>query len=211
MKLAGFLAAGLGLLFAPANAAVIFSDGFESPEVEAWDLFETAGPWIAVEDFVEIQNESIGLATPHSGSQYAELAGNSNSLIAALVDFEPGQTYHLSFYYQPRTDVADDNALAVMAGSLIDGSFDGSVLAVVSEVASDVTDWFLISLSFVASDTMNAIAFQGLGGPENGRGAFIDDVSISAPVPAGIWLFLSALGLGGLLNRKRRGSVRIFV
>lgn len=204
---------------APASAGVIFFDGFESPDEDNWGVYQVAGDngdWVAVNGAgIEIQDESIGITNAFEGEQYVELdsdnsrgglPGDTNSAMAAFVDFVVGQTYEISFAYKPRTNTANDNIIQLYAVN-----FDGSniisqlLLATANETTSSLGDWTVISVLFTVHQGFNGIALAAAG-LDNSRGGFIDAVSVSeVPIPAALPLFAFGMaGVGAMMRRKRK-------
>lgn len=205
----------------PASAGVIFFDGFESPAEDNWGVYQVAGDngdWVAVDGAgIEIQDESLNITDAFEGEQYVELdsdnsrgglPGDTNSAMAAFVDFVVGQTYEISFAYKPRTNTRDDNIIELYAVN-----FDGVdviaqlLLATANETTSTLSDWTVITVLYTVEQGFNGIAFAA-GGLDNSLGGFIDAVSVSeVPIPAALPLFAFGLaGVGAMMRKKRKTS-----
>ena len=204
-------ALSLSAVSTSASASVIFSDSFESPQVNSWQVFQSGvgdnGDWTAVAGAgIEIQNDSIVGFDAFDGEQFVELdsdrsrggvAGPTNSSMATNVAFKTGQEYEVSFAYRPRTRTANDNVIELFAVDFDGNSINsGTLLTSVSETTLTLSDWTVITATFVATSTMNGLQFAA-SGISNSLGGYIDAVTVSeVPLPAGLPLFLA--GLAGL-------------
>ncbi|WP_448212786.1 hypothetical protein [Colwellia sp. MEBiC06753] len=167
---------------------------------------------------------ATGDVKAHSEGLFVELdldeelnnqTGKVNAAIGqTLLNLMVGELYEIVFYYQPRTTLEDDNGIAL---SWFDGGLDNyppteTVLTVDGQADSwksrddlDDNGWARFSAEVEATSATMSIAFTGLGGV-NGRGGFIDTVSVTkaavpVPVPATSILLLTLIPL---MLRKRR-------
>lgn len=221
------IAATAALITGAADAStLVFAEDFEGTQIsKRWRVFDTFGQFVTVDGAgIEIQRDGTVVHTPN-GNQYVELdshkgnggdvnAPTNNSAMAAIANLVAGAEHTLSFLYQPRTNHSYDNGIAVSVGNLdttgpspvftqsLDlGSVDGQ--------RNTFGGWQLITMTFRAGITDNAIMFRAFG-KDNTLGGFLDDVKVhadlddisSVPLPAGALL----LGTGLLaLGRRRRG------
>ena len=210
---------GLTLLAStPAAAGTIFFDGFETPGENDWAVYQIAGDnsdWVTTGGAgIEIQDQSLGITSAYEGEQYVELdsdnarggnPGDTNSVMAAFVNFVVGQTYEISFAYRPRTNTANDNIIELYAVNF-DGTdiLSGALLASVNETTSSLSGWTIISVLYTAQTGVNGIAFAAAG-IDNTLGGFIDAVRVSdVPLPAALPLFLAGLAGFGVASRRTR-------
>lgn len=190
----------------PAGSGLINNNSFDAMSGQSgnrsWDVWTALPGWTTASGSgIEVQTRrTIGGADPQSGDHYVELDSHpktgGNSTMMQSVQLDAG-TYRLSYWYQPRTNRANDNVLSVL--------FDGNEIARHDETSSSQTGW---ALHFADID-VNAAGTYGVafaaGGLETTLGAFVDNVDL-APVPVPAALPLLATGLGGLaLWRRRRG------
>lgn len=213
---AGVIGAVAFLLAAPASAATIFFDGFESPDEDNWGVYQNVNSWVSVDGSgIEIQDESIGITSAFEGEQYVELdsdnsrggvPGDTNSTMATLIDFVVGQTYEISFAYKPRTNTANDNIIELYAVELHGAGLGAqALLATANETTSSLANWIVISVLYTAEAGFNGIAFAA-GGADNSLGGFIDAVSVAeVPLPAALPLFgFGVAAVGAMMRRKRK-------
>ena len=207
---------------APASAGVIFFDSFEKQDTGSWAVYQSGvgdnGAWTSVGGSgIEIQDQSLGISDAFDGEQYIELdsdnrrggvAGDTNSTMAANIDFVAGRTYEISFAYKPRTNRADDNGIRLMA-AVFDGlNVSGEdVLLEANETTSTLSDWIVYSVIYTAESGVNALAFEAFG-RDNSLGGFIDAVKVAeVPLPAALPLFGFGLaGLAAIRRRKRQAA-----
>ncbi len=220
LKLAVAAGAATLAVAGPASAAPIFFDSFEAPDVADWAVFAVAGDgadWTT--EFgtgIEIQDESLGITDAYDGEQYVELdsdfdrggdagASGTNSGMGAMIPFVEGKTYEISFAYKPRTDVADDNIIALYALTYGGGGgVSGDLLLTVNETTSTLSDWMVYSVTYTALAGVNGIGFAAEG-LETSLGGFIDAVSVSeVPLPAALPLFLAGVAGFGFAGRRKR-------
>ncbi|REL31945.1 hypothetical protein [Thalassotalea euphylliae] len=201
-----------------------------------WGIFTGVPGWSVIQgDFIEVlhtgadtdadgnnfSNNGVyddGDVKAHTEGLFVELdldqSINNQSINAAigqtLIDLMIGATYEIEFYYQPRTDIVDDNGIAV---SWFDGDLTGfdsaqSVLEVDGEadtwqLRTDIDDngWLKYTALVEATSSTMSIAFAGQGGV-NGRGGFIDSVSVTkVPLPATSLLLLTLIPLIGRFRK----------
>lgn len=213
------VAAFSGFSSVSAHADVIFEDGFdETKNFKNWQVYQelSDGEWTVTEGAgVEVQNSVV--VDAHSGDQYIELdssitrggisgAGGTNSAITrSLTNLSAGD-YVLEYYYQPRTNIADDNTISVYVDSANEGLFS-TLVDTANGVGAD--GWVQRSVAFSVAEENSSVnlSFRAEG-VENSRGGFVDSVRLervgSVPVPAGLWFILvGMLGLGALKWRTR--------
>lgn len=222
------IAASAALLAGAADAStLVFAEDFEGTQIsKRWRVFDTFGQFVTTDGAgIEIQRDGTVVNTPN-GKQYVELdshkgnggnvnASTSNTSMAAIANLVAGAQHTLTFLYQPRTNRANDNGIAVSVGSL-DTSGASPVFTQSLDLGSvdgqrrTYGGWTLITMSFRAGITDNAVMFRAFG-IENTLGGFLDDVKVHAdldniqqtPLPAGG--ILLGTGLIALARRNRRG------
>lgn len=219
-------AAALAASVSVGQAAVVFTEGFENPDIgRSWYVYDEFGQFVTVEGAgIEIQRSGT-VVNAYEGNQYVELDSHkglsgrdtsepTNTAMAALLEgLKVGFEYEVSFAYHPRTNGADDNGIKVAIGNLFIDTLtspdtrtftENHDLGTVNRKRNDGLGWMVVTYSFIATAADNAIYFAATG-TENTLGGFIDDVSVSeTPVPAAGLLLLSGIaGLAGLRGRKR--------
>lgn len=180
-----------------------------------WDLFYGPG--------IEVQfSNTLGFPA-QDGNRYVELdahfayakPGNSNAgIFQKLTGMKVGSTYELSFWYRARTDKRDDNGLGVywqpnqallnQANSFTTVDYDAQV--------GNKDAWTEYKVKLVATSNEMFLGFGGLGNAlynanstanGNGKGALLDNVSLSeVSAPATFGLF--GLAAVGLMLRRRK-------
>jgi hypothetical protein len=221
------------LLSTTANAAVIFSDGFESPVVNhtgpsgstgGYDNYATGaniGPWTVVgpagrTDAVSVVTTNFsqnGITFPaQSGNQWADLAGQDSNgtegvqkTIAGLL----GQTYTVSFWVGNVVDPNGVFGVSTTVNLLVNG------VAVFSAVNTDGAGqhtqvWHQYTYQGVG--TSNSTTFTFLSGdPANDFSSGFDNVVIrtvdAVPEPS-TWamMILGFCGVGFMAYRRRSSA-----
>lgn len=177
----------------------------------SWDVFETIPGWTTADGAgIEVQtNRTLRSIDAHSGQHYIELDSHprrtSNSTMEQMLFLDPG-AYVLSFFYSPRNGDVNTNgidyALAGMNGTVLMGGVTGPSAA----QGTQVGHWTEITTLFNVTDTdLPVILSFTATGTQNTLGGFIDSVSVSAvPLPAGLALLLTALGILGIAGTRRQ-------
>ena len=195
--------AAMAALILPAAAdAAVFTENFDGFNIgRSWGVYDTAGQFVTTAGAgIEVQRSGT-VTRSHSAGNHIELDShgrNSNSSMAALVLFEPGALYEVSFAYLPRNSREGDNAIAVSIGSLADQVFSSTqALGTVSGVRRTQRDWQVFTYVFTAMAGDNAIQFGDVGF-RNTVGGLLDTIAINkladaniqaTPVPASALLF----------------------
>jgi len=152
-------------------------DVYESDEMPGWKV-EWSVPAVVCDGgdpVLEYQNGDLGLATPVSGTQYAELdsdcggpdnrqGGEVTTIISQDIKTKPGKSYTFEFYVRSRTGTMDFVAM-----------WDGA--EVVAE--SVTTEWTKFSISGLIADAdgMVTISFEDKSQPDS-FGVFLDAVAV---------------------------------
>ena len=226
-----FLAVSVTLALATATAGhanVIFTDSFEFPITENWNVYDLVGDdssiptddssgWKnTVGSGIEIQtNPTLSFIDAHHGNQYVELdsdrnnggtSSETNSSMTRTVDLARGY-YELVWYYFPRTNNdGDDNLIEVF----LDGASEGLGTNLVDSANlrrdGSVTDWVRMSSTFFVDGTDNLYGLTfSAGGEQNTLGGFVDSVSLAAiPLSASILFLGSALGVVSVSGWRRQ-------
>ncbi|NNU16890.1 hypothetical protein HK107_11230 [Parvularcula sp. ZS-1/3] len=216
--------AGAALMTASADAAVVFTEGFEGQQISSrWRVFDNFGQFMTIDGAgIEIQRSGT-VVTAYEGNQYVELdshkgnggdvnAATSNTSMAALANLVAGAQHSVTFAYRPRTNNYNDNGIAVSIGNL-DTSGAEPVFTQSMQIGSvdgrrrDQNAWHVVTMNFLAGVGDNAIMFRAFGS-DNTLGGFLDDIAIEAdltdvnvPLPGAAFL----LGTGiALMARSRR-------
>lgn len=213
---AGLLA--LSMTVGAASAATVFSDDFESPvNSQSWQVYQNFDSWATTSGTgIEIQANSAGVIKANSGTQYVELDSDSsrggasgkptNSSMTTKLDLDAG-SYRVDWYYQPRTDDANDNTISVYLAGVGEDLFS-TLLGTINKTTLTSTGWKMVSYFFTVDGMKNqyALTFRAEG-TSNSLGGFIDDVSVAAvPVPAAGFLLIGALGGLAALRRRKTAA-----
>lgn len=206
------LVAGVAVFMFAGSAQAIelaVNGGFETGDFTGWTQFPgSLGP----------AGQQITNVNPSSGSFAARLTEPSpaaNIIKQANLApglFTPGQQIFISFDYRG-TASAGGVLFAELFSELSGGGTSSSVILGGAPLFPNANP-----------NTWTSVSFIGLAGPDTSGGItlqlnaacgadancvsdyFIDNVSIQAnvvPVPAAVWLFGSALGVVGVMRRKR--------
>lgn len=214
-----FGAAIVALLSAPLVHATsvsydfeIFTDGFETPQnTSRWQVYQTFGDWETDSGAgIEIQRSGV-VVQANDGNQYVELDSHNNSTMSRDLTLGAGN-YQLTWFYQPRTNTANDNIINV----LLESQTSPLTINLGTQNGTGQSGWQEITATF-AIQTLGAYSLIfSADGISNSFGGFVDSVSLFSdtqafgredlspvPLPAAAWLFLSVLGAGGLLRRAK--------
>lgn len=196
-------------LCAGAQANLLTNGSFETPEVNGgstWEVFSSIDGWSTQSGSgIEIQKSGT-VVNAYEGSQYVELDSHdfqdktnpTNSfMVQQLLGLSTGSQYELSFWYQPRTNSANDNGIDVYWSDQT-SDFGDSVLTADGRLNTFGGDWSNFTATLVATAEEMYLGFQAIGS-DNTLGGFLDDVSLTAvEVPEPATLGLLALGLFGI-------------
>ena len=190
-----------------AQAATIVTNGsFESTPTpltatSSWALFDSIEGWTAgAGEKIEVQSDpTLSVIDAQDGSNYVELHSNGLMTMSQVISLGAGR-HELSFFYSTRENTVGDNDMSFSIAGLVDG-------AVLDAPNLDLPrgSWTEIAASFTVLTAGDyTLSFSSLTGPNEGRGALIDNVSVAAvPVPAAGLLLLTALGGAAAMRRKK--------
>ena len=192
LALAGFALAGT------ANAAIIFSDDFDTENGGSWQLnFGGFTQWTVSDGTVDL----IGAGSPYDllpgNGLYVDMDGsttNAGKMTSIAINLVAG-TYTLQFDLagNQRNGGTESVTVQVNMGPLVSDSIS------LPQNAPFTTYQYTFS---VAAPTAVNLSFEGAGG--DNFGMLLDNVSVSVPEPG----TLALLGLGlvgaGLARRRRR-------
>ncbi|WP_448552361.1 PEP-CTERM sorting domain-containing protein [Thalassotalea montiporae] len=173
----------------------------------AWDVFYNLPGWqTSYGNGIELQKNVV--TNSQDGQYHVELdshtRGASNSAMTQIIDsLVIGQNYQLEFYYKPRTNRDNDNAIHVYWHDA-DVNFDQSLQAkhIADGSRSAIPNWQLQTVQFKATATEMALSFASVGA-QNTLGGLIDNVSLVAvSEPPVIALMLGGAALFGFRRRQ---------
>jgi len=205
------------MLTGTAQAGTIFTDDFESTvNTRGWQVYQqiSNGAWVTSQgNGIEIQTSGT-VVDAHSGNQYIELdsdrrrsssnefATSNSAMTRTLTGLSAGK-YELEYYYQSRTNRANDNTINVYFGD--DGnSLFGSLVDTANGVGSAGWIKYSVPLTITSDDSTRYLTFQA-GGIQNTRGGFVDSISLarSGSIPEPLGLGFIGLALAGMARRRR--------
>jgi len=203
------------LTLPPAGGAtVIFTEDFESPVGDAWQIPSGAtnfdnpvfadmsgGPWAG-----RMQQTENGL-NPFSGNQFYEFNGSSTLDSSILFEVAAANTLANG------TNLTVSLYSASLFSDTVDETFDvilsGGAVGTQSDIAdSDPTVWQQHTFQFTVTDSTQAIDLEILATRDSttAEDLLIDRITVEAAVPEPSTFALTAIGLLGLtlIGRRRR-------
>jgi hypothetical protein len=194
------LAATLVATF-PAQAAVVFSDNFDSYAPASSVPWSGGGTWTTGNSVDLVKSGEYNLTCAGGGGNCVDLSGSSPGSISKVLSLAAG-TYLLSFDYT-------GNQLDSIGGPWPPAGFTASIgsltanigpLANNSNVFQSYSNWFTVNGSPVT------LTFSQQGG-NNYRGSILDNVLISSvPEPTTWAMMLLGFGMIGFGVRRRTGG-----
>jgi hypothetical protein len=179
------IAAGLPL---HANANLVTNGDFETGNLTGWTQFG----WGA----------SAGIAgvSPYQGSLFATTGcATIYCVLSQNLATTPGQTYTLSFAFNPGQSVASGGGdFQVYWGG--DATTNGTL---VTDIRGGNLGWTLYSFNVTALSSTTELLFRGFQRPAE-DGLDVVDVELATPLPAALPLFATGLGGLGLLGWRRK-------
>ncbi|WP_286263341.1 PEP-CTERM sorting domain-containing protein [Thalassotalea atypica] len=190
-----------------------------------WGLFSEIPSWQTLplsdhDGLVEVLHTGANVGVvAHSGDLFLEFDLDDDgfqyngAIGQTVMGLTVGNSYRLSFYYQPRTDTAGDNDVNIHAFEGDLSGFDATQNIVTSASSDrvawqnvegkDANGWKQYSVKFTATSDTMSIAFAGAGNV-NGQGGFIDSADLTQiPEPAYIFaLGLAIMGMSRLRKQK---------
>ncbi|MFC3094917.1 hypothetical protein DRW07_17600 [Alteromonas sediminis] len=198
-----FLLVGIS---ANANAAIVYSNGFNNPEDLAdWEDVSLGGGGV-------VANTGCCSLDPQEGNGYLAFTGNSSSVDSnwyggTYLDLSSiltaGKAYELSFYWGGRGQQRDQDP-RLMVG-LTSGDFlTNDLWSVTFNTNTVVGEWTLYTMSFVAPASVLYLDIAEISSNSRNVGPAIDNLvikEVSAPSVIAL-LGLTMIGFG-LRARKR--------
>jgi len=165
-------------LVCEAGVNLVSNPSFEMDLVIAtrgWDLFDSISNWV-VEKFGGGNAEAelhagVNGWTSADGDQHATLGSTQHTQWSQTILTKPGEEYTLSWQYSPRPgEDKPENRTEV--------SIDGQLIREINLRGESAVAWETYTHTFVATSSSVTVMFADTG-TNNGRAAFIDDVSLS--------------------------------
>ena len=181
-------------LAAPASAAVILFDGFESPTSTGitYGGTDAAGAVFVGDTGLQSNNSPFNYVNTPEGTQSAHLQ-NLGSFSYQLNSLVAGTSYALSYFSAQRPNYGISSYTV---------SFNGVQIGTFSPTS---TSWTSQNLSFIANGRSGSLVFSGndVGGDHN---VGFDAVSVTGAVPEpATWaMMIAGFGMIGVGVRSRR-------
>ena len=184
---------------ATVQASLITNGSFEdfggqNLNRNGWGFFQSIPGWVGG-DHLEVQ--ASGLFVPaQDGDFYAELQAHPDQtapfqLFSDGFLTELGTRYELSFFARKR--------------SSNDGAFQVSIAGVEQTISNHLRgEWTEYTLGFDGTGGEARVAFLSLQSGTDKVGHFLDNVSVVVAVPEPETVALVAVGIAGLMLRRRR-------
>lgn len=185
-------------LAAGANAATVFSSGFENSTFTGGS-FQTAAGGSSLGDGWTVTGHSVDVINSYwpaqAGNTSIDLSGNGpGGVVTTINGLVANALYTVEFWLGANGD-GDPATKSVSV------SFGGNSQTVTNGPKGNGPFWTLYSLVFTATGSSQVLSFASLDA--GSYGAALDTVSVSSvPLPAGGLLLLT--GLGGLVAARRR-------
>jgi hypothetical protein len=214
----------LTILGTEVSAAELITNGsFESPTVPIGGFTSyfggsTAIPgWTVIAlpiDNVTLFNTSyvagnIPFPALH-GNQWLDLSGTSEVRFTGVqqtISTTPGQIYDLSFYVG---NIRDLNFGVSSTVHVVQDNNPGTIITAINDSFGDIWDWKFFTSSFVASGLTTTLSFVN---DDRDPVTGLDLVSVTprngtaVPEPSSLMIMIGAMGLFGLVTRKRHRQV----
>ncbi|MGA3016611.1 MAG: PEP-CTERM sorting domain-containing protein [Bryobacteraceae bacterium] len=185
--------------YSQARGGTIQDGGFESATAGTYATGPIGDGWNVTEGTIGIFNNSGGIGTAHSGSQFADL-DQSDTLngLSQTIGTTAGDTYQITFW------LSDDTG-----GNSFQASFGATTL--VNETTPDLGlgNYTELTYDATAGGVSTALLFTGQYLLRGGSvGTVIDDVSVTdmsaqTPEPATFGMIGAALSFLGLRRLRR--------
>lgn len=152
-----------------ANAATIVNGSFEvdSQDAGSWNNYASLTGWTGGPGGIELRNNVAGQAK--DGVNFVELDTYQNSLASQVIGTVANQSYLITFWYSPRTDVAaNSNGISVFWDGVQMGTYTGTTAANDAWVQQSI----LVTGSISGLDTLR---FNAVGTSDSFGGS-LDDI-----------------------------------
>lgn len=192
---------------APASAAVnLVKDGsFEDAPIgsNTWQVLQSFNGWYTHSGAgIEVQDNVAGKSS--HGNKHVEIDSHNNTTFYQALKTQLNKQYLFSFDYSSRPGTfANTNGLDVFwTNSLNDLSNSNRI----ASFSGTTQGWTQFNKQVTGSGE-NFLVFQGTKKSDS-YGMYIDNVSVTAPVPEPETYALMGIGLIGLLAARRRKANR---
>jgi hypothetical protein len=196
MKTNSILAAAAALaIAAPASAANLVSNG--GFEINGGSFSDSFADWNLSDNFAFFPSTGIGAVVPYEGDWFASTGcAPDYCSISQTIATQPGQSYTLSFAFNPGANVETGGASTLVF-------FGGDQIG--PDIGVGPLGWTVYSYTVTGSG-LDTLTFSSIQSPAfNG----IDSVSlVGVPEPASWAMLISGFGLvGAAARRRRQGTV----
>jgi choice-of-anchor C domain-containing protein len=202
-----------------AHASLVTNGSFEAPGSVCVAGATSLPGWTVGSANIDIINAACSGMGAAAGTWFVDLTGSGGAGAGSIyqtVATTPGQQYVLSFYFggNPQWQYlgyANDSPFKSM-NVLINGNLQGTFGVNTTGFAYGDPGWNLDQLHFIAASSSTQIGFVSLNGSNRTvYGPLLDGVNLEAvpgkpnvvPVPASVWLMLSAVGGLAMFVRRR--------
>jgi hypothetical protein len=156
--------------------------------ITGWGLVSGSG--------IEVRTNNAGTAS--DGENFVELDARGNSAMEQIIQTSAGSLYELMFDYSPRIGLPDStNGISVFWNDVL--------LSNMTATGGSANLWVTHQFFVPGTGGQDKLKFEATGTSDR-VGGNIDNVRLDineVPIPAALWLMVSALGLLGIVPKRK--------